>query len=318
MFSHLKSLLGFETCEPEQNRPNHQINDGNPVFAYEFKREQLSKLENTETRDLKRKLVDVQFKLQDKDVMKNKELSAKKKGTTSLLLNKQIIRRVGPADELSKYNRPFVNTRSYRDVLRVERNSRNDSADGHIHRPQKMNVTLENSHYKSETDHNSLKMDAFNEDLQNQKVCISSSMLEDSQCFGTETELKVSHPVSNTCTKNDIDESVVDSQTQDVYTQNNPIFAVEDTENHRENSPNHSTCSSTISDVFPEEDQSNIQDIEQRSEGIANNTRTRLGSVESLRQIFEKKQESTETKGVSQTDTLATDFKEKLKLEGHD
>ncbi|VDI26666.1 Hypothetical predicted protein [Mytilus galloprovincialis] len=96
----------------------------------EFKREQLSKLENTETRDLKRKLVDVQFKFQDKDVMKNKELSAKKKGTTSLLLNKQIIRRVGPADELSKYNRPFVNTRSYRDVLRVERNSRNDSADG--------------------------------------------------------------------------------------------------------------------------------------------------------------------------------------------
>ncbi|VDH88909.1 Hypothetical predicted protein [Mytilus galloprovincialis] len=129
----------------------------------------------------------------------------------------------------------------------------------------------------------------------------------------TNFELKVSHPVSNTCTKNDIDESVVDSQ-QDFYTQNNPIFTVEDTGNHRENSPNHSTCSSTISDVFPEEDQSNIQDIEQRSEGIANNTRTRLGSVESLRQIFEKKQESTETKGVSQTDTLATDFKEKLKM----
>ncbi|CAG2211812.1 unnamed protein product [Mytilus edulis] len=134
----------------------------------EFKREQLSKLENTETRDLKRKLVDVQFKLQDKDVMKNKELSAKKKGTTSLLLNKQIIRRVGPADELSKYNRPFGGTQSF---------------------------------------------------------------------------------PSSSNTKNDIDESVID-----------PIFAVEDTENHRENSPNHSTCSSTISDVFPEEDQSNIQD----------------------------------------------------------
>ncbi|CAG2214573.1 unnamed protein product [Mytilus edulis] len=148
---------------------------------------------------------------------------------------------------------------SYRDVLRVERSSRNDSADG-------------------TTD------------------------------FGTETELKVSHPVSNTCTKNDIDDSVIDSQTQDVYTQNNPIFAVEDTENHRENSPNHSTCSSTISDVFPEEDQSNIQDIEQRSEGIANNTRTRLGSVESLKKIFEKKQESTET------DMLVTDFQDKLTL----
>lgn len=87
-----------------------------------------------------------------------------------------------------KEQKQNVRTRSYRDVLRrVEKNSRNDSADGttddvyvkDIHKPQKMSVTLENSHYKSETDHTSLKMDAFNEDLQNQKVCISSSMLED-------------------------------------------------------------------------------------------------------------------------------------------
>lgn len=71
----------------------------------------------------------------------------------------------------------------------------------------------------------------------------------------------MSHPVSKTCTKNDIDESVVDSQTQDFYTQNNPIFGVEDNENHRENRPNHSTCSCTIFDVFPEDDQSIIETL---------------------------------------------------------
>lgn len=137
-----------------------------------------------------------------------------------------------------------------------------------IHKLQKMNVTLANSHYKNEDDN---KMDAFKEDLQNQKVCISSSMLEDSQkvcvsssmledspkqmdCFGTGTDQfrksQDSHgkkQISLFGTETDIFSE--NSQNQNSCTKNGK----DESENHRENSHNNSTCSST--DVFLENNQ---------------------------------------------------------------